>query len=91
RSAKVSYDSKHEVRDFEHNLERSKYSVIEGIILRTSRDSGFVKLDRCGTEIFMHKNNNTELLWDALLTGDRLSFNLGFTFAGPIVINAQAL
>ncbi|WP_407558117.1 P-loop NTPase [Vibrio parahaemolyticus] len=91
RSAKIAYDAKHEVRDFEYNVSRTEYSVVEGIIIRISRDSGFVKLDRCGSEIFMHKNNNSELLWDALLIGDRLSFNLGFTFSGPIVCDANAL
>lgn len=91
RGAKVSYDFKHEVRDYEYNIDRSKISEIEGVIMRLSRDSAFVKLDRCGTEVFMHKHNNAELLWGALFAGDKVSFNLGFALSGPVVISAQAL
>lgn len=91
RSAKLPYSAKHEIRDFEKNDDRSENSVIEGILLKISRDSGFVKLDRCGTEVFIHKNQNPNLLWDALVIGDHLSFNLGFTFTGPTVVNAEAI
>lgn len=58
-----------------------------GTIIRMEYTHGFIEREGEGDWIFVHRRQ-TEV-WESLSLGDRVSFNLAFTFSGAIAINAK--
>lgn len=91
RNANIPNKLRHEVKDIDKDLVSNGLKQYQGMFIRKSQDIGFIKLDGTGDEIFIHVNDNSELLWEAVIIGDRISFNLGFSFNGPVAINSFAI
>ena len=43
----------------------------------------FIKVDNISRDIFAHLNQN-EKIWELLNVGDKIKFNIGFNFKGPV-------
>jgi tetratricopeptide (TPR) repeat protein len=48
---------------------------------------GFLKRDRFADDVFTHKSFNPDLEWDIVTVGQRVLFNLAFTYRGAVAIN----
>lgn len=82
RKARVSHDAKVEIRDFD--FEGPERKIFTGAI-KTKRSSyGFVRVDGRGDEVFFPVSSVRDDLWDAIIEDDRVSFNLGYSFNGPV-------
>ena len=53
-----------------------------GSIERLEPSHGFIRLDGTGESLFVHKNDVQTETWKGLHTGERVSFNIGFTYGG---------
>ncbi|MCA6557703.1 MAG: cold shock domain-containing protein, partial [Pseudanabaena sp. M114S2SP2A07QC] len=60
-----------------------------GRVSSLQTEHGFVVVDGRGDQMFFHKNGIETNIWNSLRTGSRITFNIGFTFSGPIAINIK--
>lgn len=85
RNVRVSHDSRVKVRDFDRIGD--KPSRLQGNIIKKRDGYGFIQVDGVESEIFFPENEVDNEIWDAVLEGDRVSFNFGFTYKGPVCCN----
>lgn len=85
RKGKVSFEERHKIRDVDGSLEIPK--TYHGEIIRKREGYGFISVDGSGSEIFVHSNNVVDDLWTAMKEGDRVTFNLAYSFSGPAATN----
>jgi cold shock CspA family protein len=82
---------KHELRikiiDFIRD--RSGVKSFLGTVSRIELEHGFITVDGRGDDMFFHKNNITKDVWSCLKTRSRVSFNVGFTFSGPVATGVK--
>lgn len=64
--------------------------VIYGVVYRLSQSYGFIRADLAGMEVYFEFLKEMEVL-EALQKEDQVSFNLGFTMAGPCAIKVSPL
>jgi cold shock CspA family protein/predicted Zn-dependent protease len=60
-----------------------------GSVSRIEQEHGFITVDGKGDDMFFHRSNITKDVWTALKNRSRVSFNIGFTFSGPVAIGIQ--
>jgi len=82
RTARISKDDRFKIRDYIGG-------VVDPIVFRGSLKGinsgfGFVTVDGSGKDIFFARSEVQNDLWEALKVGDRLKFNIGFNYAGPV-------
>lgn len=85
RQARLSHDSKIKIRDYDGGGQNPK--PYYGVINRKRLGFGFIKADGTGYEIFFPEKSVKDGMLDAMREGDRVCFNLGFTFNGPVACN----
>ena len=56
--------------------------VFTGSIERLEPSHGFIRVDGTGEPLFVHKNEVKAEIWRGLRVGERVSFNIGFTYGG---------
>ena len=56
--------------------------MFTGSIERLETRHGFIRLDGTGEFLFVHKNEVKTEIWERLHMGERVSFNIGFTYVG---------
>jgi tetratricopeptide (TPR) repeat protein len=81
----IRYEVRLKVHDYIKDDHGNK--LFFGRILSLQTEHGFVVVDGRGDEIFFHKNDIETDIWNSLHTSSRITFNIGFTFSGPIAIN----
>lgn len=59
-----------------------------GVVYKVAQSYGFIRADLANMEIYFEFSQETEIL-EAVQKGDRVSFNLGFTLAGPCANNVN--
>lgn len=52
---------------------------------------GYIEREGVGDSIFVHQKDNSKESWQSLNETDRVSFNVGFNFSGPIALNVALL
>ncbi|EJO3860669.1 SIR2 family protein [Vibrio parahaemolyticus] len=82
RKARMPFAQKHKVRDYEGSVENPIRHY--GTIVRKRSNFGFIAMDGSGYEIFLSPSSVEEGLYDAMKEGDRVTFDLGFAFSGPV-------
>ncbi len=66
-------------------------AVRTGTVARKESALGFVTADGAGERIFFHKHETSAIAWDALRTGARAAFKIGFSFNGPVACAVEPL
>ena len=89
RSAPVGFDMKTRIRD--HIFQEGVKKIFYGSLKRKMHSFGFVSIDGSGDEVFMASGSLVDDLWDALNSGDRLRFTIGFTFNGAVCDSAEPI
>jgi cold shock CspA family protein len=85
--APIQYEPRIKVRDCIKDNCTNK--LFDGSVFRLEAEHGFVIVDGRGDEIFFHKKDMDDETWSDLKTGSRISFNIAFTFGGPIAIKLK--
>jgi cold shock CspA family protein/DNA-directed RNA polymerase subunit L len=67
--------------------ENGKLKLFYGTIAKKEDTFGFILCDSIGEQIFIHKNNISSNQWNTFEEHQRVSFNIGFNFCGPVVLN----
>lgn len=77
-----------EVKNTPRGIVMSGKSPVEfsGRIIMLEASYGFVKRDIYGDAVFMSKYDNYDT-WNRFRTSDKIKFNLGFNYKGPVAIN----
>lgn len=89
RSVPLPFELRRQVRDTIG--ENTIPAVLYGTISRLEFAHGFVERDRRGDFVFFHKAECATEEWTELHSGLRVSFNVGFSFNGPVAINLSPL
>jgi cold shock CspA family protein len=61
----------------------SKPITFSGIVAKIEHSFGFIKRDGYQDRIFMHRSDSNEIQWANLKEGDRVNFEMGFSYRGP--------
>lgn len=85
RHGRISFEVRHEVRDYDGGSENPR--IHNGTISRKREAFGFLLMDGTGYEIFVPAKQVKDDLWNAIEEGDRVSFNIAFSFSGPFAAN----
>lgn len=85
RGGRFSFEDRHKVRDYDGGEQTSR--THQGTISRKRESFGFLIMDGTGYEIFVPAKQVNDNLWDAIKEGDRVSFNVAFSFSGPFAAN----
>ena len=85
RRARLPHQSKVEIRDYDSSGDcRDKF---EGVIKVKRSAFGFVRQDGSGYEIFFPISSVEDDLWEAVVEGDRVYFNIGYSYKGAVACN----
>ena len=87
KHAPVAYEQKRKVRGLLQSADGS-LRTIYGVVYKVAQSYGFIRADLAGIETYFDFSQETEIL-EAAQKDDRVSFNLGFTLAGPCAINVN--
>ncbi|MDF5712521.1 MAG: cold shock domain-containing protein [Rhizonema sp. NSF051] len=87
RKAPIQYEIRIKILDYIKDNSANKLFL--GRVHRLEAEHGFVVVDGRGDNIFFHRNNVGDKTWNSLKAGSRISFNIGFTFSGPVAIKVQ--
>lgn len=88
REVYMENDARHKVRDLV--ADEAQPRRFTGTVSRVEMSYGFVKTDGRGDEVFFHQNDVHEAACNDLVAGKRVSFHMGFTFAGPRALQIEA-
>ncbi|MET1256243.1 SIR2 family protein [Aliikangiella maris] len=87
RNAKLSHSRRVEILDYDiANGQKKNYF---GVVHKKRSGFGFIRMDGSGVEVFFPAKSVEDDLWDALREGDRVLFNLGFSFSGPVACGVR--
>lgn len=67
--------------------DNSKILLFSGEIIKVEASHAFIRRDRISDVIFIYRYSNEALEWEDLKNGTRVSFNLAFTYRGPVGLN----
>lgn len=81
RSGRFSFEERHKIRDYD--CSENKARTHSGTINCKREGFGFLTIDGAGYEIFVPAKQVKDDLWDAIKEGDRVNFNVAFSFSGP--------
>lgn len=87
RGGRFSFEVRHEVRDYDGGISHPR--LHNGSISRKREGFGFLTMDGTGYEIFVSAKQVENDLWDAVKEGDRVEFNIAFSFNGPFAANLR--
>jgi cold shock CspA family protein len=82
RGIRGSKEDKLKVRAFMGGDDTPK--IVSGFINSIHTGYGFITVDGAGKELFFPRKEIENELWDAVRQGDRVKFNIGYTYNGPI-------
>lgn len=85
KRAPVSYEQKRKVRGQLHSANGTLRSIY-GVVYKVVQSYGFIRADLSAIETYFEFSKEAEVL-EAVQKGDRVSFSLGFTLAGPCAEN----
>lgn len=89
RNAGISHTEKKRIQDYVGGIESPK--PFSGELIGKKPGFGFIKVDGGGAELFFPYLEVVDDIWEALQVGDRLTFNIGFSFSGVVACNVRPL
>lgn len=84
RKARLPHASKVEIREHEG---KEKITFFEGVVKKKRVGFGFLRMDGSGYEIFFPASEVLENMWEAINEGDRVRFNIGYSYSGVVGCN----
>lgn len=88
REVPIAHKVRTEIRSKWENDE-GKLKTFTGLITKKEETYGFLSMDGRGAEIFFHLDQIGKEKWPKFILGDRVKFNIGFNFGGPIALGIQ--
>lgn len=85
RNGRFSFEVRHEVRDYDGGSQNPRSH--NGTISRKREEFGFLVMDGTGYEVFVPAKQVEDDVWGAVQEGDRVKFNIAFSFSGPFAAN----
>lgn len=85
RKGRFSFEDRHKVRDFDGGEKEPR--IHRGTINLKREGFGFLIMDGTGYKLFVPAKQVKDNLWEAMKEGDRVSFNVAFSFSGPFAAN----
>ena len=82
RNAHISKDEKNKIRDYLGG--ENTPELCRGFIKSLHIGFGFISVDGSGKDIFFPKDEIENDLWGALKINDRVKFNIGYSYGGPV-------
>lgn len=90
KAAKVDIESRRKPRGMVCSI-NGALEVFKGTISKIEHSFAFLNMDGTQASVFIYRFNDHGFDWDVLRNGDRVAFNLGFTYRGPIAVNVAIL
>jgi len=60
-----------------------KPMIFQGVVSKKEHSFGFIKRDGYQDMVFVHRNDVDERVWEDLREGNRVEFEVGFSYRGP--------
>lgn len=57
--------------------------IFQGVLSKKELSFGFIKRDGYQDSVFVHRTDVDEKAWDDLREGNRVEFEMGFSYRGP--------
>ena len=89
RSEAIKYETRMRVRD--HIKNGLEVKIFLGKISSLQTEYGFITVDGRGDDLHFQKEEIDKHVWLVLKTESRVSFNIGFTYGGPIATNIKVI
>lgn len=89
RQTPMAHASRVEIRDWISVDGQSRWFI--GKVVRLEYAYGFIEMEGAGDWIFLHKADNGAEGWADLRQGDRVRFNIGFSFNGAVALSVEAV
>lgn len=86
KTAKIDIEAKRKPTGLVYS-ENSELEVFRGTLSKIEHSFAFLNMDRTQASVFVYRFHEHAFNWDSLRVGDRVAFNLGFTYRGPIALN----
>ncbi|MFH0728683.1 MAG: SIR2 family protein, partial [Pseudomonadota bacterium] len=86
KDAKIDIEAKRKATGLIFD-ENDKLVKFHGTLSKIEHSFAFLNMDRTQASVFVYRFHDHDLKWENLRVGDRLGFNLGFTYRGPIALN----
>jgi tetratricopeptide (TPR) repeat protein len=86
KTARVPYGQRRGIRGIIRATDGT-IAVYYGQLYAKKALFGFVRSDQDGLELFISQDQLPG--WDAIMTGQRISYNMGFNLQGPVAINGS--
>lgn len=86
KDAKIDIEVKRKATGLIYD-ENNKLVKFYGTLSKIEHSFAFLNMDRTQASVFVYRFQDHDLEWETLRVGDRLEFNLGFTYRGPIALN----
>jgi tetratricopeptide (TPR) repeat protein len=90
KTARVDIETKRKPQGLVYS-DNGKLEVFKGTISKVEHSFSFLNMDGTQASAFIYRFYDHGFDWDTLHTGDRVIFNLGFNFRGPIAVNVAIL
>jgi cold shock CspA family protein/Flp pilus assembly protein TadD len=87
RDAPISHEDRVRVRDILGGPNNPR--LFSGAIIRVEATHGFISVDGRGEVVFFHRSDAPEPVWERLVTGKRVAFEIGFSLRGPKALNVR--
>jgi tetratricopeptide (TPR) repeat protein len=71
--------------------DNSELKVFHGTTSKIEHSFAFLNMDGTQASVFIYRFHDHEFDWNSLRVGDRVAFNLGFTYRGPIALNVMVV
>ena len=86
KNAKIDIEAKRKATGVVYN-ENNIPQLFRGTLFKIEHSFAFLNMDRTQASVFIYRFHDHRLNWESLHVGDRVEFNLGFTYRGPIALN----
>jgi cold shock CspA family protein len=87
RNTPLKHDLRVQIRSYLE--EGGARRTFTGSIVRRQETNGFLEMDGRGEWIFFHRNDQSTDVWEGLREGERVTFQVGFSFGGALAVNME--
>lgn len=86
KNAKIGIEAKRKATGIVYT-ENNVPQLFRGTLSKIEHSFAFLNMDRTQASVFIYRFHDHTLNWESLHVGDRVEYNLGFTYRGPIALN----
>jgi tetratricopeptide (TPR) repeat protein len=90
KNAKIDIEAKRKATGIVYT-ENNVPELFHGTLSKIEHSFAFLNMDRTQASVFIYRFHDHTLNWESLHVGNRVKFNLGFTYRGPIALNVLVI